>query len=149
MIIKTYSQLCRLPTFEERYRYLRIGGIVGDETFGIERYLNQVFYRSKGWKSIRNEIIIRDEGCDLGVQGYEIEDRIYVHHINPITVSQVQDEDPDLFNPEFLICTSFNTHEAIHFGDESLLPKLPVERYPGDTCPWINRLPFLERGCIK
>ena len=139
MIIKTYSQLSRLESFEERYQYLRVKGIVGKETFGVERYLNQVFYRSKRWKSTRNDIIIRDNGCDLGVDGYEIPYRIYVHHINPITVEQVEKEDPDLFNPEYLICTSFDTHEAIHFGDESLLPKLPVERYPGDTCPWIHK----------
>lgn len=137
MITKSYSQLRHIQTFEERYRYLRLKGSVGRETFGLDRYLNQTLYRSGRWRSIRNDVIIRDNGCDLGLEGYEIPYKIIVHHMNPITIEQIENEDPVIFNPEFLICTSFDTHQAIHYGDESLLPKLPVERHPGDTCPWI------------
>lgn len=136
MKIRTYSELKRLKTFKERYEYLRIRGEVGAATFGADRYLNQALYRSNRWKRVRDKIIIRDEGCDLGMDGYEIGDRIYIHHMNPVTVDALLEESEDLFNPEFLICTSFNTHNAIHFGDEDLLPKLPIERKPGDTLLW-------------
>ena len=136
MNIKTYTELSRLSTFEERYRYLRIGGSIGHETFGFDRYLNQVFYRSQKWKSIRDQVIIRDNGCDLGVDGYEIYGRIIVHHMNPITLKDIERESEFLLDPEFLICTVHNTHNAIHYGDENLLIKAPIERSKNDTCPW-------------
>lgn len=136
MSIKTYSELSRLATFEERYQYLRLDGIVGKETFGFDRYLNQVFYRSRQWKSIRDSVIIRDNGCDLGVEGHEIHGRIIIHHMNPITIKDIENESEFLLNPEFLICTVHNTHNAIHYGDENLLIRMPVERYKNDTCPW-------------
>lgn len=136
MSIRTYTELSRLPTFEERYRYLRITGRVGEETFGFDRYLNQVFYRSRKWKQIRDQVIVRDNGCDLGVEGYEIHGRIIIHHMNPITLKDIEHESEFLLNPEFLICTIHNTHNAIHYGDESLLITAPIERAKNDTCPW-------------
>lgn len=135
-MIRTYSNLISFPTFKERYDYLRLGGKVGEDTFGWERYLNQTFYRSNEWKRIRDEVIIRDNGCDLGVDGYEIQGRIYVHHINPIGARDIADISEFLCNPEYLISTSFDTHQAIHFGDETLLVMDPVERVPGDTKLW-------------
>lgn len=135
-MIRTYSELITLPTFEERYRYLRLGGKVGKETFGFDRYLNQVFYSSEEWKRIRRDVIIRDFGCDLGVEGFEIYGRIIVHHMNPITKDDIISRSKFLLDPEFLICTSHNTHEAITYGDESLLALLPIERTKNDTCPW-------------
>lgn len=134
-MIRTYRELSRLKTFEDRYRYLNLHGIVGESTFGFDRYLNQRFYRSKEWRSKRDEIIIRDNGCDLGVDGYEINDKIYIHHMNPMMIDDLDDLDK-ILNSDYLICTSFDTHQAIHFGDESLLPKLPIERKPGDTKLW-------------
>jgi hypothetical protein len=136
MTIRTYSELSRLSTFQERYQYLRLGGAVGQETFGFDRYLNQVFYRSQRWKAVRDEVIIRDNGCDLGVEGYEIRGRIIIHHMNPITIDDIMRESEFLLDPEFLICTVHNTHNAIHYGDENLLPKDPVVRTKNDTCPW-------------
>ena len=136
MSIKTYSELMSLDTFLERYRYLRIGGTVGKETFGYERYLNQVLYRSDEWKSFRSRIIIRDRGCDLGCDGFEICGKILVHHIDPITVEDVIRRDPKIFDEENVIATSLNTHNAIHYGDESLLTTEPIVRRPNDTCPW-------------
>lgn len=136
MIIKTYSELIKLPTFEERYQYLRLSGSVGEETFGFDRYLNQVFYRSQKWKSLRDHIIVRDNGCDLAVEGYEIYGRIIIHHINPITITDIERESDYLLDPEFLICTTHNTHNAIHYGDEKLLITAPIERRKNDTCPW-------------
>lgn len=136
MIIRTYSELSLLPTFEERYRYLRLTGQVGQETFGFDRYLNQVFYRSQRWKKIRDHVIIRDNGCDLGVEGYEIHGRIIIHHMNPITIEDIERESSYLLDPEFLICTVHNTHNAIHYGDERLLITAPIERTINDTCPW-------------
>lgn len=137
MSIRTYSELITLPTFEDRYRYLRLKGRVGEETFGYDRYLNQILYqRSQRWKAIRDFVIIRDEGCDLGMYGYEIADKIIVHHMNPITIADIENERDYVFDPEFLISTSHNTHNAIHYGDESLLIKAPIERYANDTCPW-------------
>lgn len=135
-MIRTYSNLISFPTFKERYNYLRLGGKVGEDTFGWERYLNQTFYRSNEWKRIRDEVIIRDNGCDLGVDGYEIQGKIYVHHINPIGARDIADISEFLCNPEYLISTSFDTHQAIHFGDEMLLVMDPVERVPGDTKLW-------------
>lgn len=126
-----------LPTFEERYRYLRMTGRIGEETFGFDRYLNQALYRSPRWRRIRNEVIIRDEGCDLGILDRMIFDKIIVHHMNPLTVEQVESEDPDIFNPDYLICTCHSTHNAIHYGDEGLLiPSSFAERSRYDTCPW-------------
>lgn len=136
MSIKTYSELILLPTFEERFRYLRLSGTVGRETFGFDRYLNQIFYRSQRWKSVRDYVIIRDNGCDLGVEGYEIQSRVIIHHMNPITLRDIEQETEFLLDPEYLISTVHNTHNAIHFGDESLLITKPVERTMYDTCPW-------------
>ena len=136
-LIRCYSELIRLKTFEERYNYLRLGGIVGESTFGFDRYLNQLLYNDPYWKKkIRNEIIIRDNGCDLGVPGYSIKDKIIVHHMNALTLDDIQAVSDDIFNPEYLICTSQRTHNAIHYGDASLLPQIPIERKPNDTCPW-------------
>lgn len=136
MNIKSYTELSKLPTFEERYRYLRLSGFVGEETFGFDRYLNQIFYRSQKWKSLRDFVIIRDCGCDLGVEGFEIYGKIIIHHMNPITLKDIEKESEYLLDPEFLICTTHNTHNAIHYGDEGLLIKAPVERTKNDTCPW-------------
>ena len=135
-IIRTYSELIMLPTFVERYRYLKIGGRVGSETFGYDRYLNQILYRTAEWKRFRNEIIVRDKGCDLACVGYEIYGKILVHHINPITVEDVVNRTAKVFDPENVISTTLNTHNAIHYGDESLLITEPIERKPNDTCPW-------------
>ena len=135
-VIRTYSELITLPTFEERYRYLRLGGRVGEETFGFDRYLNQVFYKSDEWRSIRDKIIVRDNGCDLGMEDREIMDRILIHHMNPISKEDILYRSKYLLDPEFLICTMKNTHDAIHYGDESLLYTAHIERKPFDTCPW-------------
>ena len=134
--IKTYSELIKYSTFEERFRYLSLKGQVGEETYGFDRWINQRFYRSPEWRQIRDFIIVRDSGCDLGIIGREIPDRVIVHHINPILVDDIKDVTEFLFNPEFLICTSHNTHQAIHYGDESLLISEPVQRTANDTCPW-------------
>ena len=136
MIIRTYSELIKLPTFEERFQYLKLDGDVGVETFGFDRYLNQAFYSSDEWKSIRNQVIIRDNGCDLGIDGREIYKRIIIHHMNPITKEDLLYRTEYLLNPEYMICTMKNTHDAIHYGDENLLFKDPIERKPNDTCPW-------------
>lgn len=135
-IIRTYSELITLPTFMERYKYLRIGGTVGTDTFGFDRYLNQAFYKSEEWKSIRRHIIIRDCGCDLGIEGREIHERILIHHINPISEEDILDRSDFLLNPEYLISTSHRTHNAIHYGDDSILIDVPLERRKNDTCPW-------------
>lgn len=137
MIIRSFRELRKLKTFEDRYRYLRLNGIVGEETFGFDRYLNQILYNSKRWRSTRDNIIIRDNGCDLGIDEYEIQGRIIIHHMNPITIEDVEMERDIVYDPNFLISTSHNTHNAIHYGDESLLPKLPIERKLNDTCPWL------------
>ena len=142
--MRTYHELIELPTFLERYRYLRIGGAVGEETFGFDRWLNQVLYRSIEWKRTRRDVILRDSGMgvagqvafDLGCEGYELQDGIIVHHMNPITRDDIINRRAIVFDPEFLITTCSDTHKAIHFGDESLLPVEPVERRPNDTCPW-------------
>ena len=133
---KSYSELILLPTLEERYEYLKLNGKIGEELFGYNRYLNQVFYQSPEWKRVRRDVIIRDKGCDLGVKGWEIKGTIYVHHINPITLDQLKTKDPILLDPENLISTSRKTHEAITLGDISLLPSVPVIRRPNDMCPW-------------
>ena len=136
MSIKSYSELITLPTFEERYQYLQLKGAVGKETFGFDRYMNQVFYRSQRWKSIRDFVIVRDNGCDLGADGYTIHGRILIHHMNPITSKDLETESDFLLNPEYLITTTHRTHNAIHYGDESLLLTAPAERSMYDTCPW-------------
>ena len=136
MSIRTYSELITLPTFEERYQYLRLNGRVGEETFGFDRWINQKFYKDPEWLRIRDEVIIRDNGCDLAIPGREIYSRILIHHMNPITKDDILQRSKYLLDPEYLICTIKNTHDAIHYGDENLLVKDPVERKPNDTCPW-------------
>lgn len=136
MKIRTYSELVTLKTFEERFKYLQLNGVVGEQTFGFDRYINQIFYQSQEWKSIRNHVILRDNGCDLGVEGYEIVGKILIHHMNPITAKDIERRSDILMNPEYLISTVHNTHNAIHYGDEGLLVKAPIERKPNDTCPW-------------
>ena len=134
--IRTYSQLKQLQTFEERYDYLKLGGVVGEDTFGFDRYLNQIFYRSREWKRVRDEVIMRDNGCDLGVDGHEIRGKILIHHMNPITSEDIHRVSDYLLNPEYLICVTHRTHNAIHYGDESLIVTAPIERTQNDTCPW-------------
>ena len=136
MSIRTYSELIALPTFEERFKYLKLNGQVGESTFGFDRYMNQVFYRSQKWKSIRDFVIIRDCGCDLGVEGYDIHGKIIIHHMNPLSMRDIETESEFLLNPDFLICTTHTTHNAIHYGDENLLVTAPIERTKNDTCPW-------------
>lgn len=135
-MIRTYSELIKLPTFKERFEYLSLKGCVGKETFGWERYINQAFYRSKEWKDVRNFVIVRDCGCDLGMPGREIPDRVLIHHMNPILPKDIVLSNDFILDPEYLICTTHNTHEAIHYGSEDLLISEPVERTPNDTCPW-------------
>lgn len=135
-MIRTYTELSKLRTFRERYEYLRLSGEVGKETFGFDRYLNQIFYKSKEWEQIRNTVIIRDNGCDLGIDGYEIRGKILIHHMNPITAEDIVKRNDILLNPEYLITTVLSTHNAIHYGDESLLALQPTERTMYDTCPW-------------
>lgn len=134
--IKTYSELSQLQTFEERYRYVKQTGRVGEETFGFDRYLNQVLYRSPRWRSVRDRVIVRDNGCDLGMPGWEIQGKIIVHHMVVLTIDDILNESEFLFDPEYLISTSHNTHQAIHYGDESLLITAPIERSPNDTRLW-------------
>lgn len=134
--IKTYSEMIRFPTFIERYRYLKIDGIVGDETFGYERYMNQILYHSPEWRKFRRDIILRDNGCDLGIDGYEIIGKILIHHIEPITVRDIERRDSKIFDTENVISVSLNTHNAIHYGDETLLITTPITRTKFDTCPW-------------
>ena len=135
--IKTYSELVTFPTFEERFKYLKLSDShVGEDTFGYDRYLNQQFYKTREWRNLRDSLIVRDNGCDLGVDGYEIYGRIIIHHLNPISKNDILYRTDFLTNPEYLICTTHNTHNAIHYGDENLLAKGPVERTANDTCPW-------------
>lgn len=136
MKIRRYSELTLLPTFLERFNYLRIGGRVGANTFGSERYLNQIFYRSEKWRKTRDKVIIRDNACDLGIDGRDIRTKIIIHHIVPITLVDVESDSPCLYDLENLICLTPETHQAIHYGDEHLLIPDLVERKPGDTCPW-------------
>ena len=136
MSIRTYSELILLPTFEERFKFLQLNGRVGDDTFGFDRYINQKFYRSAEWKRIRDYIIIRDNGCDLALDGYEIYGRILIHHMNPITISDIKFSTEYLMNPDYLICVTHNTHNAIHYGDEKQIITGPIVRTKNDTCPW-------------
>ena len=136
MSIKRYSELILLPTFEERYKYLQLNGVIGDETFGFDRYITQMFYRSQEWKQVRDYVIVRDNGCDLGIEGHEIRGKILIHHMNPIGIKDIQQVNKFLLDPEYLITTMLSTHNAIHYGDESLLVKDPIERSKNDTCPW-------------
>lgn len=134
--IRTYSELSKFKTFIERFRYLQLKGFVGRETFGFDRYLNQQLYKSRKWLSAKDHVIIRDNGCDLGIEGYEIFGPITVHHMNIVTMDDIIKERDWIFDPEFLICTRHNTHNAIHYGDENLLTTAPVVRTKNDTCPW-------------
>lgn len=136
MGLRTYSELITLPTFKERFNYLKLDGRVGLETFGHDRYLNQILYNSPEWRKFRPSIIVRDGGCDLACEGYEIYGRIIIHHINPITVQDILNRDPKVFDPENVITTVHNTHNAIHYSDENLLIITPIERSRNDTCPW-------------
>lgn len=136
MNIKRYSELILLPTFEERYKYLQLNGVIGDETFGFDRYTNQMFYRSQEWKQVRDYVIVRDNGCDLGIEGHEIRGKILIHHMNPIGIKDIQQVNKFLLDPEYLITTMLSTHNAIHYGDEGLLVTDPIERSKNDTCPW-------------
>lgn len=135
-ITKSYNELKKLKTFEERYNYLQCKGDVGFETFGFDRYLNQALYNSPEWKKARDEVIIRDNGCDLGIEGFEIMDHAIVHHMNPITEQQILDKDPDIFNPNYLITVTHKTHNAIHYGKEQNHTRVSKERKPGDTKLW-------------
>lgn len=135
-MILTYSNLVELPTFAERFDYLALNGVVGEPTFGGSRYLNQLFYNSKEWKEVRDIVIMRDEGCDLGCLDRPITGTIYIHHINPIRKEDILTRSWKVLDPENLICVSFNTHQAIHYGDRSILIPDLIERYPNDTCPW-------------
>lgn len=134
--VRTYSELSRLHTFDERYQYLKLSGVVGESTFGFDRWINQEFYRSRQWKSIRDYVIVRDNGCDLGVPGFEIHRGLLVHHMNPVSVDDIMHGDEWILDPNFLITTSHRTHNAIHYGDESLLPREPIVRKLGDTKLW-------------
>ena len=136
MSIRTYSELITIPTFEERFEYLQLKGSVGKDTFGYDRHLNQVLYRSPEWKRLRNQIIIRDGGCDLACDGYDIYGKVLIHHLNPITVEDVLARSRKVFDPENLVCVSHNTHNAIHYGDMDLLVTGPIIRTKNDTCPW-------------
>lgn len=135
-MIRCYSDLRQIDSFKERYLYLKLHGKVGEETFGYDRWVNQALYKSQKWKRTRRNVIIRDNGCDLGMDGYELNNYIMVHHMNPITLEDIEEERDIIFDPENLICCSSRTHQAIHYGDESLLPKEPIIRKPGDTCLW-------------
>lgn len=136
MIIRTYNELILLPTFEERFEYLKLSGRVGEETFGFDRWLNQKFYRSAEWKHIRDQVILRDNGCDLGIEGREIYDKILIHHMNPISKQDILERSDLLLNPMYLISVTKRTHDAIHYSDDSILMKDPITRSKNDTCPW-------------
>ena len=134
--IKTYSEAMAIPNFKDRFEYLKLDGIVGVATFGYDRYLNQTLYRSAEWKRFRNGIILRDNGCDLGCEGHEIYGKVLIHHLNPITPEDIANRSESIFDPENVICTTLDTHNAIHYGDASLLVTEPIERTQNDTCPW-------------
>lgn len=134
--MRSYSELIKLPTFEERYRYLKLGGTVGENTFGHARFLNQIFYQSPEWRRFRRDVIVRDNGCDLAMPGWTITDKIYIHHLNPITLEDIERRNPTILDPENAVAVSFGTHQAIHYGDESLLAIGFTERTPNDTIPW-------------
>lgn len=135
-MIRTYTELITLPTFEERLKYLKLHGEVGDETFGYDRYLNQLFYRSPEWRMLRNQVITRDYGCDMALPEFEILDKIVVHHMNPIQKEDILEHSEILMKPEYLVCVSDSTHRAIHYGDDSVLFYEPIERRPNDMIPW-------------
>lgn len=135
-MMKTYNELIKLKTFDERFEYLKLSGLVGEETFGYSRYLNQVLYRSPDWRHLRKEIILRDNGCDLGLDGYEIGGKIIIHHINPITLKDIEERNSLIYDMNNLITVSFMTHQAIHYGNKNLLYAELEERKPNDTCPW-------------
>ena len=135
-LIRTYSELKRFDSLVDRFNYLALNGRVGETTFGFDRYMNQMFYTSREWRSMRHKIILRDNGCDLGIEGYEIHKGLYIHHLNPMTVDQIRNGDPGILDPEFLITASFSSHQAIHYGDARLLPRVLIERLPGDTRLW-------------
>lgn len=134
--IRRYSELRRIDTFEDRFDYLVLRGVVGEHTFGFDRWINQRFYKSREWKRVRDHVILRDHGCDLGVLGYEIHSGLLVHHMNPMSVEDIKHGSEDIIDPEYLVVVSLNTHNAIHYGDRSLLPRDPVDRKPGDTTLW-------------
>lgn len=136
--MRSYTELKKLKTFEERFNYLKLTGEVGADTFGYDRYLNQKLYKSKKWRSSRNKVIIRDNGCDLGLEDYPVHGRLIVHHMNPITIEDIENDNPDIYNPEYLITTANDTHQAVHYSDDRLLKTKPVERRPNDTSPWLN-----------
>lgn len=133
---RNYHELKKLSTFEERFEYLKLHGTVGKDTFGFDRIFNQQFYRSSEWKRIRNTVIIRDNGCDLGIEGHDIFGKILIHHMNPISIKDIQNSTDFLLNPDYLICVSHETHNAIHYGNKLLIRKAPIERTKNDTCPW-------------
>jgi hypothetical protein len=135
-MIRSYTELRRLHTFEERYHYLSLRGVVGQSTFGFDRHMNQKFYTSREWKQVREEVIVRDNGCDLGIEGYEIHSRLLIHHMNPMVVNDIVHGNDDILDPKFLITTTHRTHNAIHYGDERLLPQPLAVRRPGDTKLW-------------
>lgn len=135
-MIRTYTELRALDSFDDRYAYLKLGGVVGRETFGFDRYMNQQFYRSKQWRDIRNHVIARDLGCDLGVEGYDVYENIHIHHMNPMNRNELIEGSPDILDPEYLITVSFQTHNAIHYGTANTSPKPFAERSPGDTKLW-------------
>lgn len=137
MITRTFSALQKILSFKDRYLYLKLGGVIGETTFGFDRYLNQVLYTSRRWLKTRDAVIVRDAGCDLAVRDFPISGSIIVHHMNPITIEDIEKERDEIFDPEFLISTAPLTHRAIHYGNESLLPKPLVVRHRNDTCPWL------------
>lgn len=134
--VRSYSELRRLETFEERYEYLRLSGVVGRPTFGFDRYINQRFYTSREWRQVRQDVIARDWGCDLAVEGHEVHERLVIHHLNPMVPADITGGEGDILDPEYLITTRHSTHNAIHYGEASLLPKPLVERRQGDTKLW-------------
>ena len=133
---RSFTDFRRLSTFEERFKYLKLHGQVGQATFGHERYLNQAFYTSREWRTVRQEVIVRDRACDMGIEGYDIHSGLYIHHMNPMTIEDIESGNPDILDPEFLITVTLATHNAIHYGNENLLPRPVVERKPGDTKLW-------------
>lgn len=135
-MIRTYTELSKFNTFEDRYSYLKLNGQVGSDTFGFDRYLNQALYNSAEWQRVRKQVILRDNGCDLGIDGYDINGKIIIHHMNPINVKDIEERNSEIFNPEYLICVTHKTHNAIHYGDNNLQTFKHVDRTPGDTCLW-------------
>lgn len=136
MTIRSYSELRRISDFKERFEYLALRGVVGDRTFGFDRYMNQKFYTSRQWRQVRDQVIVRDEGCDLGMTGFDIHSRLYIHHLNPMTADDLKNGEESVLDPEYLVATTHRTHNAIHYGDANLLAKPFVERRPGDTRMW-------------